>query len=164
MPDTDALYRGALQDIWPNGTCYGCGPANPVGLQIKSYWNENGTAVVATFHPEPHQNSGYPNVMYGGLVASLIDCHSVWAATAWTYREEGRPHGSPPIISYVTGRLEVNYLKPTPLDQPILLSSVLDKIEGKKAIIKTTLGTADTITAQGEVITIRFYGDKSAGA
>ena len=47
----------ALQDAWPNGTCYGCGPANPGGLHIKSYWSEDGSEVVCTFRPGPEYNA-----------------------------------------------------------------------------------------------------------
>jgi hypothetical protein len=158
------LYRGLLQDVWPNATCYGCGPANDAGLQIKSYWNEDGTAVVAVFHPHPHQNAGFPNVMYGGLVASLIDCHSIWTAIAYAYRAEARPFGSAPVISYVTGKLEISYRLPTPLNEPIHLSAIAEKLEGRKATIHCTLGTATQVTAEAQVLAIRISDDKSLGA
>src|SRR3954470_22441710 len=70
--------KPALQDAWPDATCFGCGPANPQGYRIKSFWSADGGAVVALFQPQPQYNAGFPNVMYGGLVASLIDCHSIW--------------------------------------------------------------------------------------
>lgn len=158
------LHRGALQDVWLHATCYGCGPGNPNGLQIKSYWNADGTAVECTFTPQPKFNAGFPNVMYGGLVASLIDCHSIWTAIAWAYRAEGRPHGSDPAISYVTGKLEVHYRQPTPLDQPIKLQAVVEKMEGRKTLVHCTLGTADEVTAEAEVLAVRIPGDKSTGA
>lgn len=161
---TEKLYRGALQDTWPSGTCYGCGVANEVGLHIKSYWNEDGTAVVASFQAQQYQNAGLPNVMYGGLVASLIDCHSIWTAIASTYRAEGREHGSAPSISYVTGKLEVSYRQPTPLDEPTILRATLEKLEGRKAIIHCTLGTANLVTAEATVLGIRISMDKAVGA
>lgn len=154
----------ALQDAWPDATCYGCGPANVQGLHIKSYWSADGSAVVAVFHPRPEQNAGFENVMYGGLVASLIDCHSIWTAIAFTYRAEGRPHGDLPAISFVTGTLEVRYLKPTPLDQPIMLSAIVEETQGKKSTVRCTLGTAEQITAEGRVVAIKISGDKSVGA
>jgi acyl-coenzyme A thioesterase PaaI-like protein len=153
----------ALQDAWSSATCYGCGPANEHGLRIKSYWNSDESAVIATFHPQPYHNAGFPNVMYGGLVASLIDCHSIWTAIAYTYRAEGRPHGDLPAVSYVTGKLEVNYHKPTPLDQPILLSATVEKLEGRKAVVHCTLGYGDVITAVANVLAIRIQEDKSKG-
>ena len=74
----------ALQDAWPDATCYGCGPANPQGLRIKSYWTAEGDEVFALFTPRPEHNAGFPNVTYGGLVAALIDCH--WSFARWAPR------------------------------------------------------------------------------
>lgn len=153
-----------LQDTWPQATCYGCGPANPFGLHIKSYWSEDGSAVVATYHADPKYNAGFDNVMYGGLVASLIDCHSVWAAIAYTYRLEGREHGTPPIVTYVTGRLDVRYLRPTPLNELIHLHAIVEKVEGRKATIVCQLGPAGSVTAEGHVLAVRIEADKSLGA
>ncbi len=153
----------ALQDAWPNATCYGCGPANSVGLHIKSYWAEDGETVIATFQPQPEQNAGFPNVMYGGLVASLIDCHSVWTAIAATYKAEGREHGSLPAISYVTGSLNVRYLAPTPLDRPVQLRARVTELHPRKALVTCTLHAGDQITAEGTVLAVRFQQDKSAG-
>jgi acyl-coenzyme A thioesterase PaaI-like protein len=152
----------ALQDIWPQATCYGCGPSNPVGLHIKSYWS--GDEVICTFNPQPYQNSGFDNVMYGGLVASLCDCHSVWTAIAATYRHEGREHGSEPVISYVTGNLNVSYLAPTPLDRPIVLSARVQEIHPRKAIVTCDVYAGEMKTAEARIIAVRVPADKSHGA
>jgi acyl-coenzyme A thioesterase PaaI-like protein len=154
----------ALQDAWPSGTCYGCGPANPKGLHIKSYWSDDGSEVLSTIQPGPEYNAGFPNVMYGGLVASLIDCHSIWTAIATTYREEGREHGSSPAISYVTGSLNVSYLKPTPLDTPIVLRARVTDLQARKAMVTCDVYAGGTKTAEGTVVAVRFNMDKSLGA
>ena len=154
----------ALQDIWTNGTCYGCGPANPRGLHIKSYWADDGETVLADFQPGPEYNAGFPNVMYGGLVASLIDCHSIWTAIAATYKAEGRAHGSPPTISYVTGTLTVRFLRPTPLDSPIQLRARVTELHAKKALVTCAVHAGDQITSEGDVVAVRFALDKSVGA
>ena len=148
----------ALQDTWQHGTCFGCGPANPIGLQLKSYWSEDESAVVATFHPKPDYNSGVENVMYGGVIASLIDCHSMWTTIAFAYREAGRAFREAPAIWYVTGELNVRYLKPTPLDQPILVKGWVEKFEGRKAYVRCELGIEGIITAEASVIAIRVEG------
>ena len=153
-----------LQDVWPDATCYGCGPANSEGLRIKSYWSEDGSEVVCRFEPQPRYNAGFPNVMYGGLVASLIDCHSIWTAIAWTYREEGRAHGSAPSISYVTGTLNVRYLKPTALDRPVVLRARVTELQPRKALVACSLYSGDEETARGEVTAVRFGVDKALGA
>jgi acyl-coenzyme A thioesterase PaaI-like protein len=154
----------ALQDIWENGTCYGCGPANPHGLQIKSYWDEEFGGAISKFWPKPHQNAGFENVMYGGLVASLCDCHSVWAAIAATYRAEGRAHGHPPIVSYVTGNLNVSYLAPTPLNQLLVLRAKVEELGGRKAIVQCGIFAGEQQTVSAKVIAVRVPMDKSLGA
>lgn len=156
--------RKAVQDIWPEATCYGCGPANPDGLQIKSYFSEDGNYLIATFQPENKFNAGFPNVMYGGLVASLIDCHSIWTAIAFAYKAENRDLGSFPAISYVTGQLTVKYLKPTPLDRPVHLKAHVEGEIRRKTRILCEVSAGDTITATGDVIGVRIEADKSVGA
>lgn len=153
-----------LQDAWPSGTCYGCGPANTHGNRIKSYWSPDGSEVIARFEAGPEHNAGFPNVMYGGLVASLIDCHSIWTAIAWTYREQDRDHGSPPSLSYVTGELNVRFLKPTPLDQPVLLRARVAELHPRKAIVECDFYSGDTKTAEGRVTAVLFNMDKALGA
>ncbi len=154
-----------VQDIWPDATCYGCGPANPDGLQIKSFFSEDGRYLVATFHPRPKFNAGFPNVMYGGLVASLMDCHSIWTAIAFAYQAENRELGSLPAISYVTGQLNVKFLKPTPLDQPIRLKSHVEGEIGRKTRVLCELSAQDgTLTATADVLAVRIDADKSVGA
>lgn len=162
---TETLNTGtALQDVWPDATCYGCGPANPRGLHIKSYWSQDGSEVTCAFQPEPYYNAGFPNVMYGGLVASLIDCHSIWTAIAWTYREEGRDHGSLPAISYVTGSLNVRFLQPTRLDTPLVLRAHITELHPKKALVTCLAYSGDVQVAEGQVVAVRFHMDKSLGA
>lgn len=147
----------ALQDIClPTGMCYGCGSANPDGLQIKSYWSEGGQFVVCQFQPQPKHSSGFKNATYGGLIASLIDCHSNWTAMAFGYRAEGREPGTQPLIASVTGSLNVKYLKPTPMDQPIHLRAWVEGDVGRKTRVLCELGTADQVTALGDSVFVRI--------
>jgi len=145
-------------------SCFGCGPGNPHGHHIKSYWSDDEQFVIAFFEPDDKYNSGFPNIMYGGLVASLIDCHSIWTAIAFAYRAEERPHGSEPIVTYVTGQLCVKYIKPTPLDQPIHLKAWVEGKIGRKTQVICELGTNDEVTATGDTIAVRILADKSEGA
>jgi hypothetical protein len=160
---SDETPGQALQDVWPNATCYGCGPANPAGLHIKSYWDADGETVVARYRADVKYNAGFPNVVYGGLVASLIDCHSVWTAIASAYKAEGREHGSAPAISYVTGTLTVRFLAPTPLDAEIVLRARVSERQGRKATVLCTVQAGDRVTAEGTVVAVRIADDKSVG-
>jgi hypothetical protein len=147
----------ALQDsCLPNGTCFGCGSANPDGLQIKSFWSDDGQFVVARFEPQAKFSSGFKNAMYGGLIASLIDCHSNWTAMAFGYKADGREPGTLPLIASVTGSLGVKYLKPTPMDHTIHLKAWVDGEVGRKTRVLCELGDGETITALGDSIFVRI--------
>ncbi len=146
----------ALQDrCLPEGMCYGCGSANPEGLHIKSYWSADGRAVVAQFTPEPKYSSGFKNAIYGGLIASLIDCHSNWTAMAFGYQAEGRDPGTLPLIVSVTGKLCVEYRQPTPMDQTLHLRAWVEGEVGRKTRVICELGTADQVTAVGDSVFVR---------
>ena len=143
----------AIQDQMPDNHCYGCGSENPQGMQIKSYWE--GAESVCRYRPKPEQCAGPLQYVYGGIIASLIDCHSVCTATSNYYRKEGRETGAPPEIWCVTGRLTVNYLAPTPIDQEIELRATIEECGDRKTIVKCRVYSDGTQTAEGEVIAVR---------
>lgn len=143
----------AIQDQIPHNHCYGCGADNPLGMQIKSHWD--GDISTCTYVPRPEQSAGPTQYVYGGTIASLIDCHCVGTAMANYYEQEGRPIGSEPQIWCVTGRLTVNYLKPTPIDTPIELRAVIREWTDKKTVLNCTVFSGGAVTAEGEVIAIR---------
>ncbi|MFC7045858.1 PaaI family thioesterase [Halobacteriaceae archaeon GCM10025711] len=144
----------AVQDSWPGLTCYGCGPSNDEGLRLKSYLTADGDALVATFEPRRAFNAGVADAMYGGLVASLVDCNSIWAAMTFRNIADGRARDAVPGTAYVTGRLSVEYLRPTPLDRPIVVRSWVEGEAGKTARVLTELGPAGQVTARGEVVAV----------
>ncbi len=145
----------SFQDYYPESLqqCYGCGPNNPNGLHIKSHWV--GDESLATFHPKEY-HLAFPGFLYGGLIASLIDCHCVGTAAAAAYREDGRELGSKPAYRYVTGSLHVDYLKPTPLGPPVEIRARVEEIKGKKTTLVATVSVDGVITAKGRVIAIRM--------
>ena len=137
--------------------CHGCGPANEKGLRLKSYWD--GDEAVAHWRAEPHHCGGTRENLNGGIIASLIDCHSLNLAIANAYRNQGRPIGSAPRIGYVTANLNVSYLKPTPLHEQIDLRARIAKLEGRKAWVDCTLRAAGVICATGAVLGVRVQWD-----
>lgn len=145
----------ALQDqVWPDGICYGCGAANAHGLQIKSRFSEDGRFLVATFEPKPY-HTAFPGVLYGGLIASLIDCHSNWTAMMFNYRAEGREPDTEPRIISVTAQLGVKYLKPTPINALIHLKSWVEGEVGKRTRVICELGPEGDVTAVGDSVFVR---------
>jgi acyl-coenzyme A thioesterase PaaI-like protein len=142
-----------FQDLGSVPHCYGCGADNKKGLRIKSKWD--GDEAVCAWQPESHHSGGSKEIVNGGIIATLIDCHSLNLAVANAYREEGRPIGSAPRIAYVTGNLSVSYLRPTPIRETIELRARIEKIKGRKVWVSCTLSAAGQLCARGEVLGIR---------
>lgn len=145
----------AFQDYYPENVshCYGCGSNNHHGHQIKTFWE--GEETVTRFKPEPFHTS-IPGYAYGGLIASLIDCHSTGTATAAMYRSEGREMGTRPPFRFVTGSLHVDFLKPTPLDATLEIRGRVKEIKGRKVVVETTVMVAGVITARGSVVAVQM--------
>lgn len=149
------MARKAFQDSYPEyfAQCYGCGRLNEHGLQIKSYWD--GDETVCTFTPKPY-HTAVPGYVYGGLIASLIDCHSTGTAAAAVYRAQGRAWDSEPPLRFVTASLHVDYLRPTPIEGPLELRSQVKEIKGRKVVVATTLAANGAICARGEVVAVQI--------
>jgi acyl-coenzyme A thioesterase PaaI-like protein len=143
----------AFQDIYSDhfSHCYGCGRLNAQGMQIKSYWD--GDQTVCTFQPQPH-HTAIPGFVYGGLIASVIDCHSTGSAAAAAHRAEGRKLGSGPPLRFLTASLTVNYRRPTPIDHPMELRSEILEIAGRKIRVRTEVRVGGELCADGEVLAV----------
>jgi len=145
----------ALQDLAaPEGVCFGCGPKNEQGLQIKSYWDMDNIHVVMTHTPDP-RFVGWPSLVYGGLISCLIDCHSNWTAMANHYRVENRAVGTLPRIDCVTGSLAVKYIKPTPMGLMLTLKARTDGEVGRKTRVVCEVYAGDVLTALGDSVFVR---------
>lgn len=143
----------AIQDSIPHNHCYGCGPENPHGLQIKSYWD--GKESVCTYMPRPEQCAGPTRYLYGGTIASIIDCHSVCTSIANYYERDGFAIGDGPPIWCVTGSLNVRYLKPVRIDEPVELRATIHECGDRKTIVHCEVISGGAVAAEGEVIAIR---------
>lgn len=149
------MSQKSFQDYYPDDLahCYGCGRLNERGLQIKSYWE--GEESVCTFMPRP-EHTAIPGYVYGGLIASLIDCHGTGTASAAAYRAQGREMDTTPPLRFLTGSLHVDYLKPTPLGVALELRGAIKEIKGRKVVVAITLSAQGTLCARGEVIAIQM--------
>lgn len=145
----------ALQDlVTPEGVCFGCGPKNATGLQIKSYWDNDNVHVIMTHLPDARY-VGWPSLVYGGLIACLVDCHSNWAAMANHYRVENQALGVSPRLDCVTGSLSVKYIKPTPMDVPLHLKAHVEGEIGRKTRVLCEVYAGEVLTALGDAILVR---------
>ncbi|MCC6187699.1 MAG: PaaI family thioesterase [Anaerolineales bacterium] len=149
------MAEPAFQDFYPDDLsyCYGCGRLNEQGLQIKSYWD--GDETVATFLPRPY-HMAIPGYVYGGLIASLLDCHGTGTAAAAAYRAAGRAMGSEPALRFVTASLHVDYLRPTPLGVPLEVRGRVSEIKGRKIVVSATLSAEGQVCAKGEIVAVQM--------
>ena len=148
------MNASAIQDHFQDehAICYGCGRNNSKGLHIRTQWD--GRTGTFRFTPEKW-HTAFPGVVYGGLIASLFDCHCIGTAIAAAYDAEGRPPGSKPGIMYVTANLNVNYLRPTPMDSELLLKAHILEVKGKKTTVAGSLLESGIECANATVIGVR---------
>ncbi|QCY13418.1 PaaI family thioesterase [Pseudomonas sp. MPC6] len=154
----------SLQDsAAPEGVCYGCGSSNPHGLHIKSFWHEDGVHVMAEHVPEA-KYCGWPDLVYGGLIAMLVDCHSNWTAMAYHYRQEQRAANSLARINCVTGNLGIKFIKPTPMGVPLTLRAKVEGEVGRKTRVICEVYAGDLLTAVGDSVFVRVDTGQLADA
>ncbi|MGE5601815.1 MAG: PaaI family thioesterase [Nitrososphaerales archaeon] len=144
-----------IQDLYPESVsyCYGCGRLNEHGLQIKSY--ADGEETVCHFTPRPY-HTAVPGYVYGGLIASLIDCHATGTAAIAAYRAEDREPGTEPPIRFVTASLKVDYHRPTPLGPVLELRGRAREVRGRKVWLDIELSAEGQVCARGEVLCVRI--------
>jgi len=148
------MTKLAFQDYYPEylAHCYGCGRVNELGHQIKSYWD--GEESVAHFQPEPY-HTAIPGYVYGGLLASLIDCHGTGTAAAAGYRAENREMDTHPPLRYLTASLHVDYLKPTPMGPILEVRGKVKEIKGRKVVVEEWIQVNGVITVKGELVAVQ---------
>ena len=143
--------KSIQEKMRPNG-CFGCGQDNPLGLQIESRWE--GEEVVCKWTPQDYM-IGPPDCLYGGISASLIDCHSVNTALSYAHKQAGNEDVYDRSIQMVTGSMSVQYLKPVPMDE-VELRAKIDKIENRKYFIETRLFSGGILCVTATVLAIRL--------
>lgn len=117
-----------IQDFYPDqwAHCYGCGRLNAHGLHVQSRWlDEAAGTTISRFTPAEY-HVALPGFVYGGLLASLIDCHGIGSAALAAHRAEAREFGSEPPVRFVTASLHVDYRHPTPLTALEATGTIVD--------------------------------------
>lgn len=153
--ETGMSDAAALQDHYPDNFahCYGCGRLNSHGLHVRTFRDGEGT--VARFTPRP-EHMAMPRFVYGGLIASLIDCHAMGTASAAALWASGLEIGAAPSPRFVTAQLNVSYLKPTPMGPELVLRARVVERTDRKAVMVVTLSAGETVTAKADVIAVRL--------
>lgn len=119
----------------PAGACFGCGPANPKGLHVRSF--VRGDEVVATWQAATHHEA-FPGVLNGGIIGALLDCHCNWTA-AWHLMQQSKLE-RPPCT--VTADYAIKLLRPCPTDGPLELVARVVTITADRATIEGTITAA----------------------
>lgn len=138
------MREPSLQERYaPNSTCFGCGPANAKGLRIRSFAREDGT-VTAEWGAEPHHEA-FPGVLSGGIIGTLLDCHSNWAAA---YHLMGRARADH-VPATVTAEYAVELLRPAPSDAPVRLEARVIELGDERAVVESSLLSGERVCAKG---------------
>jgi len=153
-------HSSAFQDHYPGDVahCYGCGRSNEHGHQLKSRWD--GEETVARYTPRPY-HTAIPGYVYGGLIASLIDCHGTGSASAAAARLVGWDPAADPtppeeLPRFVTASLHIDYLRPTPLGLELEVRGKILEATERKVVVEATLSAEGEITARGKVVAVRM--------
>src|SRR6185503_19170953 len=143
-----------LQDLYPDdfAHCYGCGRLNSHGLHVKSEWVDG--EGVARYVPQPY-HMALPGFVYGGLIASLVDCHAMATASAASMVAAGTVPGTDPTPRFVTASLTVDFLRPTPLGPQLVLRARPSQVGDRKVVLDVGVFADDVQCARGKVIAVR---------
>lgn len=144
----------ALQDLYPDdfSHCYGCGRLNSHGLHVRSEWHDGES--VARFVPAPY-HMALPGFVYGGLLASLVDCHAMATAAAASMAAAGQEPGRDPTPRFVTASLHVEYRRPTPLGPELVLRGRAVERGERKVTVEVSVFAGEEECVEARVIAIR---------
>lgn len=143
-----------LQDLYPDdfSHCYGCGRLNTHGLHVKSEWKDG--EAIARFQPARY-HMALPGYVYGGLVASLADCHSMATAAGASMVAAGAVPGRDPTPRFVTVSLHVDFLRPTPLGPELLLRARPMEVGERKVVVEMSVFADGAECARARVVAVR---------
>jgi acyl-coenzyme A thioesterase PaaI-like protein len=142
------MSEQSLQEKYaPNNACWGCGPANPDGLHVRSFPKNSdesraGGEVVAEWQPEKKYEA-FDGVLNGGIIGTLLDCHCNWTAAYHLMKHTGEDH--PPCT--VTAEYRIKLLRPTPTSGPVFLSAKVVEISDDRATVEGTLSIDGKVCA-----------------
>lgn len=143
-----------IQHLYPRAVahCYGCGHLNPHGHHFETVWDDDAQEGVTRFTPQPH-HTAIPGFVYGGLIASLLDCHGIGTAAAAVRRARDVPDSE---LRYVTASLTVDYLKPTPLGPELEARGTVVEMKERKVVVDVRMLADGAECARGRVIAVRM--------
>lgn len=144
----------ALQDLYPDdfAHCYGCGRLNTHGLHVRTEWQDG--EGVARYQPAPF-HIALPGFVYGGLIASLADCHAIATAAGASMLAAGEVPGRDPTPRFVTASLKIDFLRPTPVGVELLLRSRPVEVGERKVLVELNVYADAVECARAQVVAVR---------
>lgn len=135
--------------------CWGCGPKNPDGIHLKSYPSEDGSQCIVTYKPDEIYTGGVPKNLFGGMIAMIFDCHGTASAAWFNHKNKGLELTEDTVIGrYITARLEIDYKKPTPMNEEIRVIATPEEITDRKVIVNMEMQAAGELRAKARMVAI----------
>lgn len=147
----------AIQDTYGERFqyCWGCGPKNEEGMHLKSYPSDDGNNCICKIIPEKEFTGGVPANLFGGMIAMIFDCHGTASAAYFAHKNKGLELKEDTVIGrFITARLEIDFKKPTPMDEEILVISEVEEIGQRKAIVNMTMQAKGEVRAKAKIIAV----------
>ena len=147
----------AIQDTYGERFqyCWGCGPKNEAGLHIKSYPTEDGKKVRTRVKPGKAFTGGVPNNLFGGMIAMIFDCHGTASAAFFKHYAKGLDLTENTVIErFITAHLEVDFKKPTPMDEEVEVEASLEELGERKAVVNMVLTCKDEVRAKAKIVAV----------
>jgi acyl-coenzyme A thioesterase PaaI-like protein len=131
------------ESLYPELTCFGCGPANPRGFHLRSY--RDGDLTVAEFIPGPEHDNGF-GFVNGGIISTVLDCHGA-AVVMWEAAQRGLSAASGTPVPFITAGFELRFLRPTPLDRTLRLTASPVSVDDAEMVVTSQLEVDDKVRA-----------------
>lgn len=135
--------------------CWGCGPKNDKGIHLKSYPSQDGKEVVCKITPDQMYTGGVPNNLFGGMIAVIFDCHGTASAAWFKHHMQGLELTEDTVIGrFITARLEVDFKKPLPINEEITVTSTLEEMGERKAIVNMVMEAQGEVRAKARIVAV----------
>ena len=147
----------AIQDTYGERFqhCWGCGAKNKEGLHLKSYPSEDGNKCICHFTPDSQYTGGVPANLFGGFIATLFDCHGTASAAWFAHRQKGLDLTEETVIGrFITARLEVDFKKPVPMNEEITVTSEIESLDERKAIVQMEMEAGGVLRAKARMVAV----------
>ena len=148
----------SIQECYPARFqhCWGCGPKNPAGLHLKSFPSLDGQTCICSIRPDLVFTGGVPDKLFGGIIATVFDCHGTASAAYFARCKAGLTLSlDQPIERFITAHLSVDYLRPVPMGQTLTVTANLEECHEAKVMLRMTLELENQTCARAKMVAVK---------